>query len=230
MRRSIVGFVLCLMALGCLAGDEAVSIAIPSVTKKQVADALAARFMGAGLQIRSANDYGMVAGKPNDSFAARLLFGSSFNGTPESRVSASFVDVPGGVAVSLRSAIVGNPGSGFERVNDMTENERSALNSILLQVRTQLAGASRRVVLGVQFEEIPSPGVRAYVLRSVQPGGLGERSGLRVSDVILSIDGQSLPQQSAVADYVQAWTATRPGVIKVRRGEEELELKVTPAE
>jgi hypothetical protein len=85
-------------------------------------EAIVSVYLGRGFQIIRDSDLQLVMDRPaNDNFGAQLLFGSQWNSVPNARLSLTFLgDNPTQVTAQL--AIVTNPGSGFERVTDLTSN------------------------------------------------------------------------------------------------------------
>lgn len=96
-------------------------VLVEGAGKKQVADRLAGTLVGMGFQVRAANDYQLTFGKPVDSPMLQSLYGSQFNRVPELRHEYALVDVPGGIRVLGHAKIVTNPGSGFEKTEDLTQ-------------------------------------------------------------------------------------------------------------
>lgn len=113
-------------------------IFIEGVTRQQVADELVDSLSGQGLTMRTVSDYQIVAGQLAGDLGARVLHGSRYDSVPEYRLSYTMVELPGGVRVYGRAAIVTNPGSGFERVNDMTERVKHDVQDMLNRLRSQL--------------------------------------------------------------------------------------------
>jgi hypothetical protein len=102
-------------------------------------ESIVAVYLGRGFQIVRDSDLQLVMDRPaNDSFTAQLLFGSRWNGVPNSRMSLTFLgDNP--TQVNAQLAIVTNPGSGFERVMDITNNAsmRQQLQIGMAQAKSQ---------------------------------------------------------------------------------------------
>jgi hypothetical protein len=90
-------------------------------TKKQVIDMLVRFKLERRMQVKDVSDYGFVAvGRLENNMTASMLFGSRYDSVPAIRFHYNVVDVEGGVKVFVRSEIVTNPGSAFERVSDLT--------------------------------------------------------------------------------------------------------------
>ena len=66
-------------------------------------------------------------GKLNDSPMAVVLFGASAGGPPEVRVSFTLAEEGDGVIVYGSMALVVNPGTAFERPNDITPGNSAGL-------------------------------------------------------------------------------------------------------
>ena len=65
-------------------------------------------------------------------------------------------------------------------------------------------------------------------LALVEPGGAGDRSGLKAGDVLLELDGQPLTFQSQFRQAILSHPE-QPISVKIRRGDMEQTLTVTPA-
>jgi hypothetical protein len=111
---------------------------IPNATKKQVADAIVASALRKGSQIRNVSDYGVtLAKRAEGNIGMAILYGSRYDSVPEGRIHLNMVDVPGGVLVYGRAEIVTNPGSGFERINDVTSSAGQQIQTSLQDIRSQ---------------------------------------------------------------------------------------------
>lgn len=74
----------------------------------------------------SSSEFTLVFSKRCDSFVKSLLYGTSFNRFPESRITFTLMDTPDGAFVASKAEIVANPNSGFEKISmDPTEKERT---------------------------------------------------------------------------------------------------------
>lgn len=95
----------------------------------------------------------------------------------------------------------------------------------------------RKVVLGVQYTVINRTALApmsidadfGYLVRTVAPGSLAERSGLRMGDVILALDAENVDSTEALANKAQTWTSTTPGKMAVSRNGQVVEIVVRPA-
>lgn len=93
-----------------------------NTSKQEAKEAIVAVYMGRGFLIVRDSDLQLVMDRPaSDNFGAQLLFGSQWNGVPNARLTMTFLgDNP--TQVTVNQSIVTNPGSGFERVTDLSQN------------------------------------------------------------------------------------------------------------
>lgn len=125
-RRMLVHGGLLALAGAGLGGCQSTSAAPLAPQDYQVAasrsrakEAVITTFLPRGFSIVRDSDYLLVLDRPaSDNFAAQFLYGSRFNGTPNARVTMTFVgDNP--TTVMTRIALVTNPNSGFEQITDL---------------------------------------------------------------------------------------------------------------
>ena len=95
-------------------------VTISGATKKEILDLVVDNMLADGYQIKRMNDYSAVFGKLDRSFSGALLSGSKYDSTPEVRVTWNMVETGNAIRVFCNVAVVTNPGSGFERVTDVT--------------------------------------------------------------------------------------------------------------
>lgn len=99
-------------------------VTICKLDKTEIMEKFAAALSMDGWNIRSANNYQIVAGKPASNLLISALFGSRYDSTPESRMIFTFADVSGNCTyIGARLQIVTNPGSGFERITDYSRGK-----------------------------------------------------------------------------------------------------------
>lgn len=96
------------------------SIVIHDVSKEQIANLLIEGKLQQGWKLDSSNDYGVVFIREIDNFAARVTYGSKFNRTPAARITYNMINVSGGVKVIVKSEMVTNPNSPYEKSRDFT--------------------------------------------------------------------------------------------------------------
>jgi serine protease Do len=84
---------------------------------------------------------------------------------------------------------------------------------------------SKRGYLGVLLEAADE----GLKIGSVQPGTPAEKAGLKKDDLVLSLAGQPVREVEAFSSLVQSYHAGDVVVVRVRRGEQEKDIKVTLA-
>ena len=90
-------------------------------------------------------------------------------------------------------------------------------------------------MVGIGLSPVPAPSSGAAVppgavIRSVQPGGPADKAGLKVDDVIISVDGRTMKGPAAVVGAIESRGVGERLRITVRRGAEELTLEVRPVD
>ena len=96
-------------------------------------------------------------------------------------------------------------------------------------------GRASHPMVGVGLSPVPSarsgeansPGA---VIRSVVPGGPAARAGLKVDDVIVSVEGLPIDGPAEVVSAIDRHGVGRPITLGLIRGDSRLELAVTPVE
>ena len=63
-------------------------------------------------------------------------------------------------------------------------------------------------------------------ISSVSRGSAADKAGIKLNDVLLSIDGTTIPDPPSLMSYMAKTRPDQELMVKVRRGDEELELKV----
>ena len=101
-------------------------------------------------------------------------------------------------------------------------------------LRPPVATAQRRVVFGVQFiplssyelAKLPTPSTYGMKVMTVAANSLADRSGLRVMDVIVAIDGVKVSTQNDLGNAAQNWSKAKPGHLGIIRDGSSMELTV----
>jgi hypothetical protein len=115
-------------------------ILIPDTDKKQVIDAIIEGKLQKGCQIQSVNDYSIVATKLIDNnLMATILYGSQANVYPMVRQSYNLIQSGNDVKVYSRAEMVTNPGTGYERVSDITQQIANELQNELVRLQLKFA-------------------------------------------------------------------------------------------
>lgn len=153
-------------------------VMVTGVTKKQVMDLLVEAGLSNGLQVRNANEYGVTLTKKSTDLATAIIYGSRYDSTPEFRVHFNMVESQGGMRVFARGEVVTNPGSGFERVNDVTQNEGHAIQSMLEQLRTRVSPSNYPVPPPTASSGMTKPSVSPQVpTQTASPSSTGRATG-----------------------------------------------------
>ena len=90
-----------------------------------------------------------------------------------------------------------------------------------------MVGVGLSPVPSARFGEANSPGA---VIRSVVPGGPAARAGLKVDDVIVSVEGLPIDGPAEVVSAIDRHGVGRPITFGLIRGDSRIELAVTPVE
>lgn len=94
-----------------------------------------------GYYIQADTPYLITFDKVSDNFGANLLFGTRGGGVPHARVTYSMAEINGQTRIMADAALIGNPGTGFERRNDMNGGDvRDAVQQILNTVAAKTIG------------------------------------------------------------------------------------------
>lgn len=119
-------------------------VLLRGVDRQVVMDALVAELAASGATIRSNTTNQLVVGKRlENNFAAQFFFGSRYDSVPEARITYTVAPLPTGhVRVFGRAAVVTNPGSGFERVNDVTAGEGKQIQAMLERMKASIEGSA----------------------------------------------------------------------------------------
>ena len=97
---------------------------VVNAEKVKTKEAIIATFLSNGYQISKDSEFQLALDRPAENdFAAQLLLGSDFNRVPNARVIMTFLsDNP--TKVNARMQVVTNPGSGFEKPLDVSNNHK----------------------------------------------------------------------------------------------------------
>lgn len=144
----IICFSLSIFFVGCVitpplqTSSGRPEVTLYGITKKQFFDNVAATASINGYVIREVNDYNMVIAKKNTSFGAAVLFGSSYDSTPEERITLTVIEVPRGIRIFATCTIVTNPGSAFEKTT--TSSNFRGIQAELEKMKANYGAESRQ--------------------------------------------------------------------------------------
>lgn len=152
MIRRILGLVFVgIFLAGCMASmppgrlttpSGRPEVEIPGVTKKQVIDVIIAREMEKGWDLKSQTDALLIFSKKVNNFGAMLMYGSQYDSTPEGRIKFTLLDTASGVRVFLKTEMITNPGSSFERVTEaVSQEDLDKEQSVLEEIKAQFTDA-----------------------------------------------------------------------------------------
>lgn len=118
-------------------------VTIRNVTRKDVSDRIVGALASKGFAIRSANEFAIIGAKrADDDFTLKLLYGSRYDRVPEQRITFTLIEASGTVRVFSTLQIVTNPGSAFERVDDLAESTKHDQQAMLMQLRDGFRGSN----------------------------------------------------------------------------------------
>lgn len=100
--------------------------------------------------------------------------------------------------------------------------DRPRLERLVQRVQSGLAG--RGIRLGIQVKSVPG-GVE---VGSVRAGSVGERAGIRLRDVIVSIGGRPVGSATELEAVLSGWSRGRPLALDVARDGVRLHLVAQP--
>ena len=130
-------------------------VTLYGITKKQFFDEVAANAAIDGRVIREVNDYNIVIAKKNTSFGAAVLFGSSYDSTPEERITLTVIEVPRGIRIFATCTIVTNPGSAFEKTT--TSSNLRGIQAELEKMKANYGGVQKESSKGKSSNSNQSP-------------------------------------------------------------------------
>jgi hypothetical protein len=221
MKKTIFVFLVTTFLTGCAVQHRLSTpsgrpeVLISNVSKKEVMDNAVNLFIGAGWEIKDITDYHAVFTKVDNSLTGELLFGSSYDSTPEYRVKFTFADLTGKIRVLCSASVVTNPGSAFERVKDATFGKNAQdFQTMLLNLKSSIELANKGII-GIIVNS-------ANVITGITPGFSAEQAGLQVGDKINSVDGKpvSASTYNQISYMITGDVGTFVNITVVRAGHE----------
>lgn len=159
-------------------------VEINNIDKKTVMDKIVSDMVSGGYQIATVSDYHIMFRQDVKDEAAKFLYGSDFNNTPELRITFSVVQAGQNVKVSYDGKIVSNPGSAYEKLKDITDNP--TLQTYLTSLKQYFDG-----FVGYGLGIVPEKKNKCFEIASISKGSSAEAEGLAVGDLISEINGGS---------------------------------------
>jgi len=101
-------------------------ITINHVDRKTVTDRIVEIGVEAGYELKATTEYTLVFGKPRSDFTSSMMFGSRYDINTEERITFTIIARDSSVKVTATCAMIGNPGSAFERKTDITTGKTAA--------------------------------------------------------------------------------------------------------
>lgn len=135
MRKKIMIILVAIMVVGLGACATPIQHATPSgkveatidgVSKSAVKDRITDQMLNKGYTVTKSDDTIIAFDRPVDNLMAAALFGSSYDSTPNARITFNLIQQKGAVRVVADCILVTNPGSAFEQKNSVNNNAETA--------------------------------------------------------------------------------------------------------
>lgn len=107
---------------------------IAGARPQQVIDTVIARAAAKGSRIKAVTAYSVTMARTQENMMVALAYGSRYDRFPESRATITVVGTPTGTTAYAAMEMVTNPGSAFERANDITDVAGGALQELLVDI------------------------------------------------------------------------------------------------
>jgi membrane-associated protease RseP (regulator of RpoE activity) len=223
-------------------------VTLYGITKKQFFDAVAAAAAIDGRVIREVNDYNIVIAKKNTSFGAALLFGSSYDTTPEERTTLTVIEVPRGIRIFATCTIVTNPGSAFEKTT--TSSNLRGIQAELEKLKAnygtenrqeqgyQTAAPQQKYVgrgwLGVAIQNMDASLAEQFgvavtegvLISDIQDDSPAEEAGFERGDILIEYDNKAMGYVNQLRKVVAQTEVGKDVKVKVLRKGNETVLTV----
>ncbi|NLH39902.1 MAG: hypothetical protein GX445_07565 [Elusimicrobia bacterium] len=153
-KKWVAPILLCALLTGCATAPVKLNtpsgrpeVTIFGSTKKKISNTIINRELSKGWDLKSQADSLLVFTRKNTELGTQLLFGSRYDSVPESRITFTLVEIEDAIRVLLKGEIVTNPGSTFERIEDVTAinaAEAEALQIALEEIKTGIEATNNR--------------------------------------------------------------------------------------
>ena len=196
--------------------------ATPEVLKPKIVT----QMLTAGYRINRDTAYELSFDRPVDNLAVAVMLGSKYDSQPNARISFSFAPIANETRIVTDIAVVTNPGSAFERRTPMNNSADSGKVQAMLDVlkaetdpNSSTAVAKKNGIVigmrGVAAKEAASYGFsttaqQGVLIVGLDPGGAGDKSGLKEKDVLLSVAGKPVNSTKELTDVL---ASLKPGAM-----------------
>lgn len=221
MRRILVSLIAVILLSGCAnlaplnTGSGRPEITLCGPGKTEIMEKFVAAATQDGFNIRNTSNFQIVMCKPVKNLFLAAMAGSRYDPTPEHRVTWTFADMGNNCThIGAVLQIVTNPGSGFERITDIsTGKDAHDLQRQLDALKLHAEGLDknqsnspdglasieawklRRGTLGFSFSGLDNS------VQAVTAGGPAQKAGLRNGDKIVKIDNFDISSLSSNKTY-----------------------------
>jgi serine protease Do len=134
-----------------------------------------------------------------------------------------------GVNTFIMSPSGGNDGLGFAIPSATTRTVFRQLKQFG-QIRRQEVGMSLQTITGNMADALSLSRDHGVIVSDVWPGGPAEAAGLKIGDILVSVDGQPAENVPSVNYYFRLRDTAEPVQLVVLRGTSEQTVRVTPVE
>lgn len=113
-------------------------ITVPGRVAEQLSNDIVNAMLTAGYSISTQSPNQLVFDRAIDSFAAKFAYGSSYDRTPNARIEYTIASLPDSTRVVATFKAVTNPGSAFERSQDLSHGpDADSIQSLLDSIAQQ---------------------------------------------------------------------------------------------
>jgi len=133
-----------------------------------------------------------------------------------------------GDVIGINTLVRSGPGAGLGFAIPINRAQ-----SIAKQLVDRGRASHPMVGVGLSTVPAPQPGSSAppgAVIRSIVPGGPADRAGVRIDDVIVAINGQSVRNPAEVVSAIDRHGVGQPMALEVLRSSRRTKLSITPIE
>lgn len=194
LQRIAAPLVLCLALLaGCATQTLNTptgrpEVTIPNADLEEIKNLLTQNAIDWGYHVREVTDYRAVYEKRGEGTGEAILFGSTYDPFPLYRLQYDLLPQGEAVRIVGNLAVVTNPGSGYERTQDLSKGKSGVqIQDFLTRLASYYTGYKQiegRGTIGVQIDQDD------LTILKVDAGSPAEQAGLQVGDRIVAVDGE----------------------------------------